>query len=137
MQDVYKRFGKEAEFIGVYIHEAHATDSSWPIEKNTQLGIVVPEPRTFQERESVARKCCESMKMPFPILVDEIDDRVGRSYCAMPDRLYVIDSKGRVAYKAGIGPFGYNPSEMEQALIMLLLEEKKTPIAVNGAKAAP
>jgi hypothetical protein len=43
----------------------------------------------------------------------------------MPDRLYIIDTKGRVAYKGGRGPFGYKPPEMEQALIMLLMDESK------------
>jgi hypothetical protein len=40
----------------------------------------------------------------------------------MPARLYVIDSKGKVAYKGGRGPFGFKPGEMEQALVMSLLE---------------
>ena len=43
----------------------------------------------------------------------------------MPDRMYVIDSAGRVAYKGGRGPFGFKPGEMEQALVMLLMDEKK------------
>ena len=57
------------------------------------------------------------------MVVDEIDDRVGIAYSGMPDRLYVVDSRGRVAYKGGRGPFGYKPSELEQALVMLLLDE--------------
>jgi hypothetical protein len=59
------------------------------------------------------------------LLVDEQDDRVGHTYSGMPDRFYVIDRKGRVAYKSGRGPFGFLPGEMEQALIMLLLDEEK------------
>ena len=43
----------------------------------------------------------------------------------MPDRLYVVDSRGRIAYKGGRGPFGYKPSELEQALLMLLLDERQ------------
>jgi alkylhydroperoxidase family enzyme len=48
----------------------------------------------------------------------------------MPDRLYVIGSDGRVAYKGGRGPFGFSPGEMEQSLVMLLLDEaQKKPQA--------
>jgi hypothetical protein len=63
--------------------------------------------------------------MTIPMVVDEIDDRIGIAYSGMPDRLYIIDSAGKVAYKGGRGPFGYKPLEMEQALIMLLLDEAK------------
>ena len=61
--------------------------------------------------------------MKMPLLVDTIDDRVGHAYSGMPDRLYVIDREGRVAYQGGRGPFGFKPGEMEQALVMLLLDE--------------
>jgi hypothetical protein len=44
----------------------------------------------------------------------------------MPARLYVIDAKGKVAYKSGRGPFGFHAGEMEQALVMALLEQKKS-----------
>ena len=63
------------------------------------------------------------MKPSFPVLVDDIDDRVGHGYSAMPGRLYVIDTNGKVAYKSGRGPFGFRSGEMEQALVMALLEE--------------
>ena len=58
-----------------------------------------------------------------PLLVDGMDDPVGKAYSGMPDRLYVIGRDGRVAYKGGRGPFGYKPGEMEQAIIMLLLDD--------------
>jgi hypothetical protein len=58
-----------------------------------------------------------------------MNDRIGHAYSGMPDRLYVIDADGRVAYKGGRGPFGFRPAEMEQALVMTLLETalKKNP----------
>ena len=58
-----------------------------------------------------------------PLLVDEMDDSTGHAYSGMPDRLYVIDRTGNVAYKSGRGPFGFRVSEMEQALVMALLEQ--------------
>jgi hypothetical protein len=41
----------------------------------------------------------------------------------MPDRMFVIDRAGRVAYKGGRGPFGFKPGEMEQSLVMTLLDD--------------
>lgn len=84
--------------------------------------------------------------MAIPLVVDGIDDRVGIEYSGFPDRLYVIDRQGKVAYKAGRGPFGFLPREMEQSLVMLLLDEKLRAAAtvvtgqtgpVEAAKPAP
>src|SRR5262249_131160 len=58
--------------------------------------------------------------------VDEMNDRVGHLYSGMPDRLYLIDANGRIAYKSGRGPFGFKTGELEQSLVMLLLD-KETP----------
>jgi hypothetical protein len=90
---------------------------------NDRAGIAVVQPRDTGEREGVARKCCSSLGMTMPMVVDGMDDRVGHLYSAMPDRIYVLDADGRVAYKGGRGPFGFKPGEMEQTLVMLLLDQ--------------
>jgi hypothetical protein len=76
-----------------------------------------------QERVDVAGKCSQSLAISMPLLVDDVNDRVGHAYSGMPDRLYVIDRSGRVAYKGGRGPFGFKPGEMEQSLVMTLLDQ--------------
>jgi hypothetical protein len=119
-----RRYGDRVEFLAVYVREAHPIDG-WRMASNDKAGISILQPREAAERDAVAQKCCSSLEMSMPLLVDEQDDRVGHAYSAMPDRLYVIDREGRVAYKGGRGPFGFLPSEMEQALIMLLLDERK------------
>ena len=75
----------------------------------------------------MANLCSSALEMTMPLLVDEIDDRVGHAYSGMPDRLYVIDRNGRVTYKGGRGPFGFKPGEMEQALLLLLLDQPESP----------
>jgi alkylhydroperoxidase family enzyme len=65
----------------------------------------------------------------------------------MPDRLYVIDRDGKVAYKGGRGPFGFKTNEMEQALLLTLVaqrdedakrvEKKAGEVKPKGADAAP
>src|SRR5258708_34584210 len=90
---------------------------------NDRANVVVPQPKTKAERVKVAHHCCTALQMSMPVLVDEIDDRVGHAYSGMPDRLYVIDKEGKVAYKGGRGPFGFKPGEMEQALVLTLLDE--------------
>jgi len=91
---------------------------------NDKAGICIKQPRNEAERQGVAQRCCTSLDMSVPMVVDEMDDRVGHAYSGMPDRLYLIDREGRVAYKSGRGPFGFKPSELEQALVMLLLDQE-------------
>ena len=89
---------------------------------NDAVEISIAQPRTFEERLGVANQCHAKLQMNIPLLVDEMDDRVGHAYSGMPSRLYIIDTAGEVAYKSGRGPFGFKPGEMEQSLLMLLLE---------------
>ena len=108
--------------MAVYVREAHPTDGAASA-GNARVGINVQQPRSAEERAEVARNCCAALHMTMPLVVDTLDDRVGHAYSGMPDRLYVIDRDGKVAYQGGRGPFGFKPAEMEQALVMLLAEE--------------
>jgi hypothetical protein len=120
---MYKRYGDRVAFLGVYVREAHPTDG-WSLDSNSRLGIDVKQPASQLERLDVAEKCCARLDMSIPLVVDELDDRVGRAYSGMPDRLYLIDRAGRVAYKGGRGPYGFKPAELEQSLILLLHEDE-------------
>jgi hypothetical protein len=105
----------------VYVREAHPTDG-WRSPSNDKVGISVAQPTTEEDRIKVAGTCSSRLEISMPLLVDTLDDRVGHAYSGMPDRLYIIDAAGLVAYKAGRGPSGFKPAEMEQSLVMLLLD---------------
>ena len=121
LEAIHRRHKKDADFLMVYVREAHPSDG-WKMEQNERLGVSVKQPTTLGERTKVAGQFCTKLKPAMPVLVDEIDDRVGNMYSGMPGRLYVIDGNGKVAYKSGRGPFGFRSGEMEQALVMTLLE---------------
>ena len=106
----------------MYVREAHPIDG-WRMESNDRVGVAAAQPKSNVQRNEVAAQCHDLLEMNMPVLVDGIDDAVGLAYSGMPDRLYVIDRDGKVAFKSGRGPFRFNPGEMEQALIMLLLDE--------------
>ncbi|HEX4608536.1 MAG TPA: deiodinase family protein [Urbifossiella sp.] len=134
VEDVYRRYKDKADFVAVYVREAHPTDG-WALAFNEKVGISIPQSKVFEERRAAAATCGQSLKMTIPMVVDEIDDRAGIAYCGMPDRLYVLDAAGRVAYKGGRGPFGFKPLEMEQALVLLLAAESPPP--AGGAARPP
>jgi alkylhydroperoxidase family enzyme len=123
LEELKSRYGDKVEFLAIYVREAHPTDG-WRMSSNDSAGIAVKQPLLLNERESVAKTCCSALKMSMPLLVDEMDDRVGRAYSGMPDRLYLIDRQGRIAYKSGRGPFGFKPGELEQSLVLSLLDQE-------------
>jgi hypothetical protein len=119
-----KRYGDRVEFLAIYVREAHPTDG-WRMLSNDRVGISFKQPTEKGDRLEVAKKCCAALEITMPVLVDDIDDHVGHAYSGMPDRLYVIDREGKIAYKSGRGPFGFKPGEMEQSLVLMLLDQKE------------
>ncbi len=121
IEGVYQRHKDAATFVMVYVREAHPTDG-WAMASNAKAGVELKQPTTYDERVTACGLFASKLKPGFPVLVDEIDDRVGHGYSGMPGRLYVIDPAGEVAYKSGRGPFGFRAGEMEQALVLTLVE---------------
>jgi len=70
----------------------------------------------MEERVAVARKCYENLGLTFPAIIDNMDDKVEKVYVAWPDRLYIVDKKGKIVYKGGKGPGGFKPLEMAAKL---------------------
>lgn len=52
--------------------------------------------------------------------------RAQSAYSAWPDRIYVVDKKGRIAMKGDPGPRGFDPSAAETSLKELLKPSKKS-----------
>ena len=88
---------------------------------NDRAGVEIAQATNFEQRVKAACECCEAMNMAVPLLVDGIDNRVGEAYSGHPDRLYLIGTDGKVAYKGGRGPFGFIPQELEQSLILSIV----------------
>ena len=133
---MYERYGDRVTFYGVYIREAHPTDG-WRNLRNDAEGITLAQPVDLKDRFAAAQQCSGHVDLSMPLLVDGMDDAVGHAYSAMPDRLYLIDRDGKVAYKGGRGPFGFNPSELRQALVMLLLDQEGAGPAARTRPSAP
>ncbi len=139
---VYRRHKDKANFIMVYVREAHPTDG-WKMDSNARMGVEIKQPKTYADRVEVCTLFRTKLEPGMPVVVDEVNDPTGTAYSGMPARLYVIDKKGKVAYKSGRGPFGFKPGEMEQALLMSLIEgsapaaPSATPTAASGAFPGP
>jgi type I thyroxine 5'-deiodinase len=116
---LHRKYGDRAAFYVVYIQEAHPTDA-WQMDANLEDDVLVASTRTLDQRIDVASTCVLDLGIEFRALVDGADDRVERAYTGWPDRLYVIDRGGRIAYKSAAGPFGFKPAEVEATLERLV-----------------
>jgi hypothetical protein len=111
-----EQYGDKVEFIVVYIREAHALDGPSP------RGVggdhpAVEEPLTIQERLAVAKRCDAKLDLSaFTVVIDDIKDTANTSYAAHPDRLYLVDKEGRIAYAGGRGPREFFPNELEDSI---------------------
>jgi type I thyroxine 5'-deiodinase len=116
---LYREYGGRAAFYVVYIQEAHPTDR-WQLPVNVREEVLFSSPVTLDEREGVAEACVRKLGIEIPALLDHINDSTEASYTAWPDRLYIVDRNGRVAYKSKPGPYGFKPAEMEERLKLAL-----------------
>ncbi len=104
----------------MYIREAHAAGSHQPVGGNDDLPPIADH-ETLAERKQVAEVCMTKLELePIPALVDDIGDSVNEAYGAWPDRLYLIGADGRVAYRGDPGPLGFDPGQLEDAIVDLL-----------------
>jgi len=106
----------------VYIREAHTTDV-WQDSDNLDDHVIFAAPKSFDERSEMGKLCVVKLGIKFPAVVDTFDNATDRAYTGWPDRLYVVDRDGRVAYKSGPGPFGFKPAGVEATLKRLLPPE--------------
>lgn len=82
--------------------------------------MLVKDPTTDAERKAVAEDFVKQFKLKLPVLMDTIDDKMEKNYSGWPDRIYVLDSKGKLAYKGGPGPRGFKPEDVPAILDGLL-----------------
>lgn len=102
-------------FYLVYILEAHASDA-WQVESNEKENVIYENPQDYDERINLAGTCSTNLGIEFPALVDTIENTAEIAYTAWPDRLYLIDGGGRIAYKSDAGPFGFNTEHLAKAI---------------------
>jgi hypothetical protein len=83
---------------------------------NIEDKVVFASPRSEEERGFVAGACVRKLGIEIPAVLDEFGNSTEQAYTAWPDRLYLIDATGRVAYKSKPGPFGFNAEELKTAV---------------------
>lgn len=96
----------------MYIREAHPTDE-WQMPENEKQGVCYPQPKSLGERLAIAGDFVRRFHYEIPVLVDPMDNPADAAYAGWPERFYIVDEDGRIAYRGKPGPFGYRPEEVE------------------------
>jgi len=108
LQETYKNV---ANFLAVYISEAHAQDE-WP------LGNIVclTQHKTQEERLTVARNFQKDYQFQIPILVDEMDNNFDKLYASWPERFYIIEQGKMKLIGFPTTEFGYDRNDIRKWL---------------------
>lgn len=115
LDQLAKDLGDDVLLLGIYIREAHAEGED-QVPRNLEEGVVFAQPGSEDERAEVAAACMLRYNFSFPMLLDGMDNDAEEKYISWPDRLYLIDREGKVAYKSGLGPFYFDVDEFEEAI---------------------
>ena len=107
----YQEYRELAEFFIIYIREAHAADSNWPVFYALEEGI--NQPKSYEDRCTVAETLVSEKKLTIPCLIDKMDNEVNEAYKGLPTRIFLIREDGRLGVAGTRGPFGLIPAFKE------------------------
>jgi len=128
---IYNDYKDRADFLTVYVREAHSTDE-WQMKSNVKEDVCYAQPKTLEQRVAIANDFVQRQKYPLPFGIDDMSNAADLAYSAWPERLYVIDEHGRIAYAGGMGPFNYDPKE-----VRAWLAKRFGPVTQSTSSAAP
>ena len=115
IEELRREYEGEAEFVYVYIKEAHPEDE-WQVGSNEEEKVLFKQPTTFDERLEVARSFLETNGIETTTLVDDIRNVANACFAAWPERIYIVETDGTIAYKGGMGPFYFEPEDIAEYL---------------------
>lgn len=83
------------------------------MDTNVKEGVCYPQPTTLEDRVRIANDFVKRFHYDIPLVVDPIENPANKAYAGWPERFYIVDEQGTIAYKGKPGPFGYHPEEVE------------------------
>ncbi len=99
-----------ADFVIIYIDEAHATDG-WAFNANKYK---IRHHADLEDRITAARMLTDE-QLPCPVVDDTMKNEARKWYGAMPERLFII-LDGTVVYRGNMCPWGYSIDELNSRL---------------------
>jgi thiol-disulfide isomerase/thioredoxin len=94
LQALYDEFGDRATWLMLYVREAHPGEN-------------MPAHQTYEQKRSQAEYFKEMTGTQWPVLVDDLDGSVHKSFKLLPNSTYLIDADGKVSF---IGEISHAPT---------------------------
>jgi hypothetical protein len=95
---VFESNKNQIDFKIVYIRDTHPV-LGFRAPTNDRLGIKpAQEPKSVADREKWACADRQKMKCTIPVVMDTFDDKTMKAYDAFPQRIFVLDKRGRVVH---------------------------------------
>lgn len=123
MAELYQRYKDRVHFLLVYTIEAHPKGTKSPyFDKehrtwwNVVAGVDVVQAANFEERRNQASTTVKTLNIPYPVVVDGMENKTWQSYGRAPSAAFVINREGKVVLKQ---PWVY-PDGIARALNNLL-----------------
>ena len=131
MTKIYEDYKDHADFLTVYVREAHPTDE-WAMKSNIKDDVCYVQPKTLAQRVAIANDFIKRFHYPIDFGIDDMNNAADKAYAAWPERFYIIDERGQIAYRGGMGPFDYKPEEVRAWLATRYGAVKRTAPATSA-----
>lgn len=119
MENLFRKYGDDAEFFMVYIIEAHPkgdlcpySGREWVTEENRAEGVLYRQPVTEDDRHEVATSARSGMNIKIPMLIDNMENSTWNAYGKAPNAAYLIGKDGLIKLRQG----WFEPVEFEKVL---------------------
>jgi len=119
LNETFEQYKEHIHFVCVYIREAHPTDG-WQVVSNEEDDVLVPQPSSTAARAEVADVCALRLNLRMPMVIDDMNNSTDEAYCALPERLFVIDAAGKIAWRSELGPWGFDVETWRKELAQLI-----------------
>ncbi|KAJ8289005.1 hypothetical protein COCON_G00016640 [Conger conger] len=115
-RQLVEEFSDVADFLLVYIDEAHPSDV-WAAPAVEEHSFKVRKHQTLEERLVAAQRLLEHFSMPSQcqLVADCMDNNTNVAYGVSFERVCIVQKK-KIAYLGGKGPFFYNLKDVRQWL---------------------
>uniref|UniRef100_A0A452EKS4 Iodothyronine deiodinase n=1 Tax=Capra hircus TaxID=9925 RepID=A0A452EKS4_CAPHI len=111
-----EEFSSVADFLLVYIDEAHPSDG-WAVPGDSSLFFEVKKHRNQEDRCAAAQQLLERFSLPpqCRVVADRMDNNANVAYGVAFERVCIVQRQ-KIAYLGGKGPFFYNLQEVRHWL---------------------
>ncbi len=115
LDKLHARYGAKAEFLLVYIREAHGA-GEWKSTQNQREGVDLPDAASMEAKRKNASYCVRTLGIPYATVVDGMDLDAETAYRAWPSRVFVVGKDGRIVFESLLNEQSFDSAALAAAI---------------------